>query len=82
LPEGKQLVGLHVYQLAARWALIALAQDEDTIVEKIVRDGCLNREQKNAVRGALKEQFMREVWQNATAVIEYLGNLDFHSPGV
>jgi hypothetical protein len=49
---------------------------------KVTGPGCLNRDQKNAVRQVLKEQFMRPVWQDAAAVLEYLGNTDYHSPGV
>ena len=65
-----------------RWALTVLDQGDDNIVEKIVGAGCLNRDQKIAVRQALKEQFMRPVWQDATAVLDYLASVDYHSPGV
>ena len=40
------------------------------------------REQKGMVQTYLRDQFMRDVWQNAHEVLEYLGNLDYHSPGV
>jgi hypothetical protein len=80
--EGKRLVGLMIYQLAARWALTALDQGDDAIVGKITGPGPLNRDQKNAVRQALRDQFMRQVWERATQVLEYLGNADFHSTGV
>jgi hypothetical protein len=82
LPEGKRLVGLTVYQLATRWALTALNQGDDQIMAKLTGMGSLNRDQKNAVRQALRDQFMRQVWQDAAAVLEYLANTDFHSPGV
>jgi hypothetical protein len=59
-----------------------LDQGDDNIVEKITGPGCLNRDQKIAVRQALKEQFMRPVWQDATAVLEYLASADYHSAGV
>jgi len=42
----------------------------------------LNRDQKNAVRLMLREQFMRPVWENSTEVLEYLSNADFHAHGV
>jgi len=80
-PEGKRLTGLTCYQLAPRYALTVLDQGDDAIAEKIVGRGCLNREQKLAVRNALKEQFMRPVWDGAAAVLEYLGNTDYHSHG-
>ena len=79
--EGKQLYGLTAYQLARRWALTSLDDTDDAVVSKIANLGCLNREQKHAVRVSLKEQFMREVWEHATDVLEYLSNADFHSPG-
>jgi hypothetical protein len=81
-PEGKRLSAIMSYQLATRWALTALDQGDDGILEKITGPGCLNKDQKNAVRQALKEQFMRPVWQDAAAVLDYLGNMDYHSQGV
>ena len=81
-PEGKRLAGLACYQLASRWALTVLDQGDDLIMEKVTGPGCLNRDQKNAVRQVLKDHFMRPVWQDAAAVLEYLGNTDYHSPGV
>jgi hypothetical protein len=81
-PDGKRLSGLTTYQLASHWALIALAQGDDPIVEKVANYGTLNRDQKNAVRQALRDQFMRPVWENADDVLEYLGNVDYHSHSV
>ena len=81
-PEGKRLTGLTSYQLATRWALTVLDQGDDQIVGKITGMGSLNRDQKNAVRQALKDQFMRQVWEGAADVLEYLANTDYHSPGV
>ena len=62
-PEGKRLAGLTSYQLAIRWALTVLDQGDEPIVGKITGYGSLNRDQKNAVRQALKDQFMRQVWE-------------------
>ncbi len=81
-PEGKRLSGIASYQLVSRWALTVLDQGDDNIVEKIAGPGCLNRDQKIAVRQSLKTQFMRPVWQDATAVFDYLASVDYHSPGV
>ena len=81
-PEGKRLSGILSYKLASRWALSALDQGDDAILEKISGAGCLNKDQKNAVRQTIKDQFMRPVWEGAAAVIEYLGNGDYHSHGV
>jgi hypothetical protein len=81
-PEGKRLAGLASYQLGAHWALTALDQGDEAILGKITGPGCLNKDQKNVVRQALREQFMRQVWEKAAAVLEYLGNADYHSPGV
>jgi hypothetical protein len=81
-PEGKRLSGIVSQQLVSRYALTVLDQGDDNIVEKITGPGHLNRDQKIAVRQSLKEQFMRPVWQDATAVLDYLANVDYHSPGV
>jgi hypothetical protein len=81
-PDGKRLAGLASYQLATSWALTSLSQSDDGIVGKITGLGSLNQDQKNAVRQALKDQFMREVWADAAEVLEYLANADCHSPGV
>jgi len=80
-PSGRRLVGIRSYELASRWALTSLDKGDDPIMSKIDGAAGLSRDQKNAVRGALKEQFMREVWQDARHVIEYLANTDYHSPG-
>jgi hypothetical protein len=77
--DGRRLTGLRIYQLAARWALLALTHDDDQITEKITGPGGLNRDQKFVVRQALKDQFMRPVWENAANVLEYLSNTDYHS---
>jgi hypothetical protein len=81
-PEGKRLTGVTAYQLAPRWALTTLDQGDDLVLDKIAGHGFLNRDQKYVVRHALKDQFMRQVWENSTAVLDYLGNTDYHSSGV
>ena len=81
-PEGKRLSGIVSRQLVSRYALTVLDQGEDAIMEKVTGPGRLNRDQKNAVRQALREQFMRPVWQDAAAVLDYLASADYHSPGV
>jgi hypothetical protein len=79
-PEGKRLSGLVPYQLATRWALTVLHEGDDQIVGKITDIGGLNRDQKFAVRQALKEHFMRDVWADSAEVLEYLGNAERHAP--
>jgi hypothetical protein len=81
-PEGKRLTGIGSFRLATHWALTTLDQGDDLILEKVTGLGCLNRDQKATVRLTFREQFMRPVWEGATAVLEYLGNADYHSPGV
>lgn len=81
-PDGKRLAGLTSYQLALRWALTLLDQGDEQIVGKIIGYGSLNQDQKNLVREALRDQFMRDVWQGAADVLAYLGNTDYHSSGV
>jgi hypothetical protein len=82
MDDGKRLTGLACYQLATRWAMTVLDQGDDMILEKVTGPGCLNRDQKNAIRQALKDHFMRPVWQDAASVLEYLGNADYRSRGV
>ncbi len=79
--DGLRLHGVRSYQLAQRWALTSLDKGDDQIVAKITGLGFLNKEQKNAVRNAIKDQFMRRVWEEADDVLDYLGNTDYHSPG-
>ena len=44
--------------------------------------GRLTKEQKAVVQTFLREHFMRHIWEDATDVLEYLSNFDYHSPGV
>jgi hypothetical protein len=76
-----RLRGLKVYQLARRWALTNLARGDDAILKTVTGPGGLLREQKHAVRQQLKTRFMRDVWADSLAVLDYLGNADYHSPG-
>ncbi len=81
-PTGMQLTGICSYQLAKSWALANLARGDDLVVRTITGYGSLNRDQKNVVRQVLREHFMREVWERAQAILDYLGNNDFHSHGI
>jgi len=76
------LVGIRIFQLNRQRALDAMSRNEDAICSKIVGPGHLVRQQKDAVRNAVRDWFMPAVWQDATAVLGFLGNRDFHSPGV
>jgi len=78
---GLRLQGLIAYELADRWALTNLDRGDDRVLTRISDYGSLNRDQKDAVRSAIKEQFMPDVWQDARDVLDYLGNRDYHSPG-
>lgn len=79
--EGPRLRGITSYQLAKSWALIALEKGEDTILSMVSGVGSLNKEQKNAVRQAIRDQLMHPVWADAKDVLDYLANADYHSPG-
>jgi hypothetical protein len=79
---GHRLVGIGSYQLVRRWALANLDKGDDRVLGNVIGPAGLNRDQKNIVRQVLREQFMREVWSDAHEVIDYLGNPDFHTPGV
>ena len=78
---GFRLDNVTSYQLALRWALTKLDKGDDKILSAVTGPGFLNKEQKNAVRRVIKDQFMPEVWQDSNKVLEYLGNTDYHSPG-
>jgi len=78
----RKLVGLSCYKLSQRWALTTLDKGDDQIMTKIVEPGCLNKDQKAAVRSAIKEMFMHQLWEDAQHVWEFLGNTDYHSSGV
>ena len=77
--DGMRLAAITSYKLASRFAMTKLALGDDDIMRVIEAPGSLNREQKNAVRESLKDQFMREVWGDSTEVTEYLSNADYHS---
>ena len=79
--EGLRLNDILCCQLAQRWALTALTDGENAILSKITGPGSLDRNQKAVVRQAMKDRFMRPIWAEAVAVLEYLANTDYHSPG-
>ncbi len=80
--DGLRLKGIQSYKLTPRYALVTLERGDDYILRKIIGPGSLNREQKNIVRTRIREQFMAQVWEDATEVFAYLTNGDFHSQGV
>ena len=80
--DGLRLSGIHCYELAKRWALTTLEQDDHHILRKVSGPGRLTKEQKAVVQGFLREHFMRDIWQDAADVLDYLSNYDYHSPGV
>ncbi|MEN6497611.1 MAG: hypothetical protein ABFD16_25200 [Thermoguttaceae bacterium] len=80
--EGPRLSGLHCFKLAEHWALTTLDQGDDRIVSRITGSTHLGKEQKVAVRQYLAEAFMREVWQDARDVLDYLTNAEYRSPGM
>ncbi len=79
--QGTRMDGLHCYRLASRWALNSMVESEDAILAKITGPGALDRTQKELVRQAIKDRFMRPIWGAATDVLEFLGNTDYHSSG-
>jgi hypothetical protein len=80
--DGLRLSGIHCYELAKRWVLTTLEQDDHRILGRINGPGCLTKEQKSVVQAFLREHFMRNVWEEAANVLDYLSNFDYHSPGV
>ena len=80
--KGKRLEGLQVYQLAQRYALTAIEKGDDNICKRITGHCGLNKDQKHQVRKLIREQFMQHVWEDATNVFEFLGNVDQHTSQV
>lgn len=80
--EGLRLCGIRNYELAKRWALTTLEQGEHRILSRITGPGRLNKQQKAVVMKFLHERFMRNIWEEAAEVLDYLTNLDYHSQGV
>lgn len=82
-PDGfHRLEGLHVYQLAPRYALTRIERGEDAILGSIRGPGSLNRDQKATVFRYIREKFMREIWEDNQALVDYLTNQDYHSSGI
>jgi hypothetical protein len=79
--HGMRLRGLACYKLASHWALTTPSQGDHRILARIVGPGSLNRDQKSAVRDFLGKELMYEVLKDAQAVLDFLGNSDFHSHG-
>ena len=77
--EGMRLAAISSYQLASRFAMTKLDKGDDDIIHAITDLGCLNRQQKFAVRQALSDEFLREVWGDSPEVLDYLSNVDYHS---
>jgi hypothetical protein len=76
-----RIENLVVYQLADRWALTNLDRSDDQVLTAVTGRAALTRPQKDAVRNAIHHQFMHEVWEKSTRVMEYLANTDYHSHG-
>jgi hypothetical protein len=79
---GLRLVGLMSYQLAPRYALLALAKGDDDILSKIVGPGRLTRDQKAAIKLFILNKFMHPVWEEAREVLDFLASPDYLVPGV
>ena len=77
--EGVRLRQITSYQLAPHWALLQLIKGDDKVLKTVTGLGHLNKEQKVAVMKFIREHFMREVWENANQVLDYLMNTDYHS---
>ena len=76
-----RLTGLMAYQLARHWALTTLDKGDSPILAKVTGPGYLTKQQKGIVQKYLHDQFMRNVWEEAHQVLDYLSNLDYHSQG-
>lgn len=79
--DAPRLRDITSYQLAASWALTCLEKGDHEILATVIGAGCLNKQQKNALRQAIRDQLMHQVWADAKNVLDYLANTDYHSPG-
>lgn len=77
--EGKKLKKLTVYKLGPSDAAKRIAGEPAAILALIVGFGTTTKNQKNAILGAIKNVFMREVWGSAEKIREYLLGFDSHS---
>lgn len=80
--EGPRLQAIHSFKLAEHWALNTLVQGDDRICSRITGLATLGKEQKMAVRNYLAETLMREIWQDARDVLDYLAGSDYPAPGM
>jgi hypothetical protein len=78
---GLRIEDLVVYQLAEHWALTKLAESDDAILTAVTGRAALVRAQKDAVRDAIHQQFMRDVWASSPKVMDYLASADYHAHG-
>jgi hypothetical protein len=76
-----ELEALRSYQIAERWALPVLARNESEVLSKVRGPSGLNKAQKVAVMRYFRENMLPEMWHTAGAIIDYLGNTDYHSQG-
>ncbi len=58
-----------------------LARNENEILSKVKGPSGLNKPQKAAVMQYLRESMLPEMWHEASEIVDYLGNADFHSQG-
>ena len=77
-----RLKGLAVYQLAPRYAVTRIERGEDAILQAVRGPGSLSKEQKAAVFAYIRDKFMRPIWEENAALVEYLTNIDYRSPGI
>ena len=77
--EGKKLKKLTVYKLGPSDAAKRISGEATALLSLITGFGTTTKNQKNAILGAIKNVFMREVWGSAEKIREYLLGFDSHS---
>lgn len=81
-PDGQRLTGISIESLKNRAAATSIAQGDDKILSYVTGPAGLSRSQKNAVRQAIREHLMRDLWAESQAVLDFLGSADFHTASV
>ncbi len=77
--KGHRLVGVQFFKLTHYGALMAITRSRDEIFEKIVGRTPLLSSQKKLFLLFLRDHYFVDFTEDATDVIDYLTNEDFHS---
>ncbi len=78
-PEGQRFSGLNIFQITARGALLALTQNEESILGRIDAPAPLLKPQKTALLLHLRQHYMFDFLAHSQPVVDFLLNEDISS---